>query len=37
MDSRIVGHAPESVSIEEAAALPLTSLTAYESLVQKLG
>ncbi|WP_224995237.1 zinc-binding alcohol dehydrogenase family protein [Cesiribacter sp. SM1] len=30
VDERIVGFAPKNISIEQAAAMPLTSLTAYE-------
>lgn len=36
VDERIVGHAPKSASASEAAALPLTSLTAYEMLFDRL-
>jgi zinc-binding alcohol dehydrogenase family protein len=36
MDARLVGHAPENLGNEEAAAMPLTSLTAYESLFEKM-
>lgn len=36
VDERIVGHAPKKVSIAEAAAMPLTSLTAYEILFDRL-
>jgi NADPH2:quinone reductase len=32
IDERIVGRAPQKISIEEAAAMPLTSLTAWELL-----
>jgi NADPH:quinone reductase-like Zn-dependent oxidoreductase len=32
VDERIVGPKPRSLSFEEAAALPLTSLTAWEIL-----
>ena len=32
VDERIVGHKPSKLSFEEAAALPLTSLTAWEAL-----
>lgn len=35
VDERIVALAPEKLSTEEAAALPLTSLTAYELLFDK--
>jgi NADPH2:quinone reductase len=36
VDERIVGFAPESLSKEAAAAMPLTSLTAYEILFDRL-
>ncbi len=36
VDERIVGHAPKSPSNAQAAALPLTSLTAYEMLFDRL-
>lgn len=36
VDERIVGHAPTSLSSADAAALPLTSLTAWEALFDKL-
>lgn len=36
IDERIVGHKPESLSYEKAAALPLTSITAYEALFERL-
>lgn len=36
VDERIVGRKPESLSFPEAAALPLTSLTAYEMLFDRL-
>ena len=36
MDERIVGHKPLSLSFEEAAALPLTSVTAWEALFDRL-
>lgn len=35
VDERIVANAPTSLSDEEAAALPLTSLTAFELLFEK--
>lgn len=35
--ARIVGHKPHSVSFGEAAALPLTSLTAWEAVFDRLG
>ncbi|HYN53487.1 MAG TPA: zinc-binding alcohol dehydrogenase family protein [Methylotenera sp.] len=37
MDERIVGHKPKSLSFEEAAALPLTTVTAWEALFDRLG
>lgn len=37
MDERIVGHMPNSLSFAEAAALPLTTITAWESLFTRLG
>lgn len=36
VDERIVGHAPKNLSFAEAAALPLTSLTAWELLFDRL-
>ncbi len=36
VDERIVGFKPKSFSFEEAAALPLTAITAYESLFERL-
>ena len=36
VDERIVGLKPQSISNAEAAALPLTSLTAYEMLFDRL-
>jgi NADPH2:quinone reductase len=36
VDERIVGFAPKNISIEESAAMPLTSLTAYEILFDRL-
>jgi NADPH:quinone reductase len=36
VDERIVGHAPKSVSAAAAASLPLTALTAYEMLFDRL-
>ncbi|MGB4972520.1 MAG: alcohol dehydrogenase catalytic domain-containing protein, partial [Cyclobacteriaceae bacterium] len=32
IDERIVGHKPKKLSIDEAAAIPLTGLTAWESI-----
>ena len=37
IDERIVGRKPKSLSYAEAAALPLTSITAYESFFERLG
>lgn len=37
VDERIVGRKPESLSRAEAAALPLTSITAWELLFDRLG
>ena len=37
VDERIVGRKPTSLSFSEAAALPLTTITAYESLFHRLG
>jgi len=36
VDERIVGHKPASLSFEEAAALPLTSITAWEAFFDRL-
>lgn len=36
VDSRIVGHKPKSLSNAEAAALPLTAITAWEMLFDRL-
>lgn len=36
VDQRIVGHMPKSLSFSEAAALPLTSITAWEMLFDRL-
>ncbi|TCK31485.1 zinc-binding alcohol dehydrogenase family protein [Ancylobacter aquaticus] len=36
VDERIVGHKPSSLGFAEAAALPLTSLTAWEGLFDRL-
>jgi NADPH2:quinone reductase len=36
VDERIVGRKPKSLSFEEAAALPLTTITAWESLYDRL-
>lgn len=37
VDERIVGHAPKILKNDQAAAMPLTSLTAYEALFEQLG
>src|SRR3984957_10003347 len=37
VDERIVGHKPRSLGFAEAAALPLTSITAWELLFDRLG
>ncbi|MGJ8655434.1 MAG: zinc-binding alcohol dehydrogenase family protein [Akkermansiaceae bacterium] len=37
IDERIVGKKPDSLSFTEAAALPLTTITAYEALFDRLG
>ncbi|WP_041707333.1 zinc-binding alcohol dehydrogenase family protein [Alicyclobacillus acidocaldarius] len=37
VDERIVGRKPKALSFAEAAALPLTSLTAWEALEDRLG
>ena len=37
VDERIVGHAPKSLKDNEAAAMPLTSLTVYEALFEQMG
>ncbi|WP_430256342.1 zinc-binding alcohol dehydrogenase family protein [Neorhizobium sp. DAR64872/K0K18] len=36
VDERIVGKKPSSLSFEEAAALPLTAITAYETLFHRM-
>ena len=36
VDERIVGHAPKNLDDAQAAAMPLTSLTAWEALFEKL-
>lgn len=36
VDERIVGFAPQKISVAEAAAMPLTALTAYEILFDRL-
>ncbi|PPC94299.1 MAG: NADPH:quinone reductase [Methylotenera sp.] len=37
VDERIVGHQPQTLKDEQAAALPLTTVTAWESLFDRLG
>ncbi|MGL6341985.1 MAG: zinc-binding alcohol dehydrogenase family protein [Waterburya sp.] len=37
VDERLVGKKPENLSFEEAAALPLTTITAWEALFERLG
>ncbi|WP_020168289.1 MULTISPECIES: zinc-binding alcohol dehydrogenase family protein [Methylotenera] len=37
MDERIVGRKPQSLNFEAAAALPLTAVTAWEALFDRLG
>jgi NADPH:quinone reductase len=37
VDERIVGHKPATLSHAEAAALPLTTITAYEAFFDRLG
>jgi zinc-binding alcohol dehydrogenase family protein len=37
VDARLVGHAPSSLSDAQAAALPLTTITAWELLFDRLG
>lgn len=36
VDERIVGHRPRSIGVAEAAALPLTGITAWETLFDRL-
>jgi NADPH2:quinone reductase len=36
VDERIVGHKPQTLSFAEAAALPLTSITAWEALFDRM-
>lgn len=36
VDERIVGRKPESISFEEAAALPLTTITAWEAMFEQM-
>ncbi len=37
MDERIVAHRPSTLTAEQAAALPLTAITAWEALFDRLG
>ncbi len=37
VDERIVGHAPQTLDFAQAAALPLTAITAWEMLFDRLG
>jgi NADPH2:quinone reductase len=37
VDERIVGHQPQTINDEQVAALPLTTVTAWESLFDRLG
>jgi len=37
VDQRIAGRKPEALNFEEAAAMPLTSITAWEALFERLG
>jgi NADPH:quinone reductase len=37
VDERLVGRKPQNLSFEEAAALPLTTITAWEALFERLG
>ena len=37
VDERIVGRKPKSLSFEEATAMPLTTITAWEALYDRLG
>jgi zinc-binding alcohol dehydrogenase family protein len=37
VDERLVGHKPKSISFAQAAALPLTSITAWEIIFDRLG
>lgn len=36
VDERIVGHKPQGLSFEEAAALPLTTITAWEAMFDRM-
>ncbi len=37
VDERLVGHMPQTFTMEQGAALPLTAVTAWESLFDRLG
>jgi zinc-binding alcohol dehydrogenase family protein len=37
VDERIVGHKPKTLSFAQAAAMPLTTITAWEGLFERLG
>lgn len=37
IDAALVGHRPKSLNAEQAAALPLTALTAWEALFERIG
>src|SRR4051812_23056446 len=37
VDERLVGRKPQALSYAQAAALPLTTITAYEALFERLG
>lgn len=37
VDERLVGHMPQTLTMEQGAALPLTSVTAWECLFDRLG
>jgi len=37
IDERIVGHKPVSLSFDDAAAMPLTTITAWEALFERMG
>jgi len=37
IDERIVGHKPASLGFDDAAAMPLTTITAWEALFERLG
>lgn len=37
IDERIVGHKPKTLSFDDAAAMPLTTITAWEALFERMG